>query len=105
MQKYVLVAIFISFKLFCGSQGTFIPLGSEAYDYMGRLDIKYSRLLPIDFTADKPYRRSEVAKIAETLLRSNLRYKKVEQFDLQYLIEDNTEWLDSVQSYRPRPLL
>lgn len=86
------------------SQGTFVPLGSDAYTIMERMDIKYSRVLPVTHTADKTYYRGQVAKFAETLLLSNLRFNKVQQYQLQWLVDDNAEWLDSLQSRTRRPL-
>ncbi|MDB5282238.1 MAG: hypothetical protein JWO06_1313 [Bacteroidota bacterium] len=104
MQKPLLVIVFIALSLSLFSQGTYIPLGSDAYDYLNRFDVKYSKIIPIEHTADKPILRSDAAKIAETLLLSNLKFTKVQRFQLQYLVDENAEWLDSLHSKTKRPL-
>lgn len=86
------------------AQGTFVPMGSDAYTIIDRMDIKYSRVLPVTHTADKTYYRGQVAKFSETLLLSNLRFNKVQQYQLQWLVDDNAEWLDSLKSTTRRPL-
>jgi hypothetical protein len=55
-------------------------------------------------TGDKSYYRGQVGKFAETLLLSNLRFNKVQQYQLQWLVNDNGEWLDSLQSKTRKPL-
>jgi hypothetical protein len=86
------------------AQGTFIPLGSEAYNFLERIDIKYSKIVPVQNVGDKPMYRSTAARVAETLLLSNLRLSKVQKWQLQYLTDENAEWLDSLQSRTSRPL-
>jgi hypothetical protein len=61
-------------------------------------------VIPIEFTADKPYSRADVARVAESLLLSNIRFNKVEKSQLQYLVDENSEWLDSLHSRTARPL-
>ncbi|HWB61898.1 MAG TPA: hypothetical protein VG603_00200, partial [Chitinophagales bacterium] len=86
------------------AQGTYIPLGTDAYYDLQRLDVKYSRILPIEHTCEKPFLRGNAAKIAETLLLSNLHFKKVQASEIQYLIDENPEFLDSLHSRTKRPL-
>jgi hypothetical protein len=86
------------------AQGTYVPLGSETYHIVDRLDIRYGKLLPIPHTSVKCYSRKTVAEIAETLWLSNLAFNKRQKFELRYLIDDNSEWLDSLESRSPFPL-
>lgn len=85
------------------AQGTFIPLGSDAYHYIDRLDIKYSKIIPISHTSQKTYQRGMAGRLAETMLLSNLRFNKVERGRIKYLIDDNADWLDSVNSISSKP--
>jgi hypothetical protein len=103
MQKFLFLTLLFP-ALVSFSQGTFVPLGSDAYTIVERMDIKYSRVLPVTHTADKSYYRGQVGKFAETLLLSNLRFNKVQQYQLQWLVNDNGEWLDSLQSKTRKPL-
>lgn len=103
MRKFLLFTLLFP-ALVSFSQGTFVQLGSDAYTIIERMDIKYSRVLPVTHTADKSYYRGQVGKFAETLLLSNLRFNKVQQYQLQWLVNDNGEWLDSLQSKTRKPL-
>ena len=87
MQKILLAFVSLSLTLSAAAQGTFIPLNGDGNIYLERLDIKFSKILPIQHTGDKSYYRGNAAKIAETLLLSNLRFNKTLQFQLQYLID------------------
>lgn len=104
MQKTLFCLFFVAFSLSAFSQGTTMVLGNDAYTYMDRLDIKYGRIIPIEYTVDKPYTRSSVARVAESLLLSNIRFTKLERAQLQYLTDENAEWLDSIHSRTPKPL-
>jgi hypothetical protein len=83
---------------------TYIPLGNDAYQIVDRLDIRYGKILPIAHTSAKPYSRQVVAEIAETMWFSNLTLNKRKQFQLKYLVDDNSEWLDTLKSRTTKPL-
>jgi hypothetical protein len=105
MKRALLLALGYLISLSVFSQGTFVPLGGDTYDYIDRIDIKYGRILPMIHTSTKPYIRGEVAHMAEKMHFSNLKQNKVNTFQLQYLMDDSPEWLDSVTSKTRRPLL
>jgi hypothetical protein len=104
MKRVLLLVSGFLMSLASFSQGTYVPLGGDTYDYIDRLDIKYGRVLPMIHTGSKPYLRGEVARMAETLHFSNLKQNKVNEFQIQYLMDDSPEWLDSVSSKTRRPL-
>ena len=104
MKRVLLLAFAYTVCISAFAQGTYVPLGGETYDYIDRIDIKYGRILPMIHTSTKPYLRSEVARTAEALRFSNLKQNKVNEFQIQYLMDDNAEWLDSVISKTRRPL-
>ncbi len=104
MQKILLLIVLVALSVSAFTQGVFVPLNSDANVYLDRLDIKFSKILPVQHTTDKPYYRGKAAKVAETLLLSNLRFNKTLQFQLQYLIDDNAEWTDSLVSRTRKPL-
>ena len=104
MFKHIGTVVLMLFTACLLAQGTYIPLGSEAYHIMDRLDIRYGRILPVAHTSVKPYSRKSVAEVAETLMLSNLPFNKRQKFELQYLVDDNSEWLDSLQSRTGKPL-
>lgn len=104
MRKILLILISTLTVSLSFSQGTYIPLGSESYQILDRLDIKYSKILPVLHTSDKGYYRGDAANTAETLLLSNLRFNKVVNYQLKYLVDENPEFLDSLESRTKRPL-
>ena len=104
MQKSLLVLVLVALSVSAFSQGTSINLNTDSYVFMDRLDIKYGKVVPIEYTVDKPYYRGAVAKVAEAVLLSNLRFNKVQKSQLQYLIDENPEWLDSLHSKTRVPL-
>lgn len=103
MRKYILVFLVMLTASAGFAQGTTIPLGTQGYHIIDRLDIKYSKIIPIVHTTDKAYFRGDVAKVAETMMLSNLRFNKVQQSQLQYLVDDNPDFLDSLKSINRRP--
>lgn len=104
--KRVLLLLYISaICTIASAQGTYVPLGGDTYDYIDRLDIKYGRILPMIHTGSKPYIRSEVAHMAEAIHFSNLKQNKTNTFQIQYLMDDSPEWLDSVESKSKKPFL
>lgn len=104
MAKYYLSVLILFITVAVRAQGTFIPLGYDEYHYIDRLDIRYSKILPIAHTADKPYRRIYAADVAETMYTSNLKLSKGDQKRIQYLADDNAEWLDTMVSRTRKPL-
>ena len=104
MKRLLLLVFGYLISISAFSQGTYVPLGGDTYDYTDRLDIKYGKILPMLHTGTKPYLRSEVTRMAETLHFSNLKQNKVNEFQLQYLMDDSPEWLDSVNSRTKHPL-
>jgi hypothetical protein len=105
MKKVLLLTVGLMMSAVIFAQGTYVPLGGDTYDYTDRLDIKYGRILPMLHTGTKPYIRGEVAHMAEAIHFSNLKQNKVNEFQIQYLMDDSPEWLDSVTSKTRKPFL
>ncbi|MFN8277581.1 MAG: hypothetical protein U0T84_08865 [Chitinophagales bacterium] len=102
--KSILCALWTAVSLGALAQGSFVPLGTDAYHYVDRMDIKYGRILPTLHTGTKPFLRGEVAHMAEALHYSNLKQSKKSKFQIQYLMDENAEWLDSAVSKTRKPL-
>jgi len=99
----VVFLVFISSTLF--AQSTYIPLGNPAYEIVDRFDIKYGKVLPAAYTATRPFSRKQVANLVETLASSNIKLSKADDRNLQYLVDDNSEWYDSLKSTSRKPFL
>ncbi len=83
---------------------TYVPLGSPAYQTIERLDIRYGKILPIAHTSVKPFSRQAAAEIGETMWFSNLPINRRMRQQLKFLVDDNSEWLDTLVSRTERPI-
>jgi hypothetical protein len=72
---------------------------------MDRFDIKYGKILPVFHTANKPYDMKFIAHHNEVLRASNLTLGKTDKFNSDYLLNDNSEWYDSLKSISKKPFL
>jgi len=87
-------------------QGSTLPLGTDAYPIVDRLDISSGISAPL-FTSLKYYARGDVARYALTLDTASVqRLSKRDRKDLEYLFRDNSEWMpDSAHVfYTRRPI-
>lgn len=89
--------LFVSFFLvsYSLSQGAYMPLNTETYRIVDRLDIKYNKILPIAHSGVRPFNRKTVAEFAETMYNANIDLKKADTYNLTFLMRDNAEWVDS----------
>jgi hypothetical protein len=62
---------------------------------MERLDIQYGKILPMPHTSVKPYNKKWIAEYAESMYNSNIDLTHQTSFNLEYLMNDNSEWVDS----------
>jgi hypothetical protein len=105
MKKSLILFYVLLSTSFMFAQSTYAPLGFETYDYMDRFDIKYGKILPVFHSADKPYDMKFIAHHNEVLRASNLTLNKSDKFNSDYLINDNSEWYDSLKSVSKKPFL
>lgn len=91
------IILFFSFfsAQFILAQGAFVPLHTETYRIVDRFDIKYNKILPIAHSSVRPYNRSALGIFAETMYNSNIELKKADRYNLEFLLKDNAEWVDS----------
>ena len=101
--KYLILFITLIFVQFGFSQGTYTPLNTDSYHQMDRLDIQYGKVLPMPHTSVKPYNKKWIAEYAESMYNSNIGFSPQTRFNLEYLMNDNSEWVDSFNTGR-KPL-
>lgn len=101
----------VSLALYCicsisiMAQGTFLPLGSDAYTLIDRLDIQYSKVQPTIHTSFRPYSRKWVAEYAQEINAQNIKGDKRFQYNLKWLYDENTEWLKDTIIRSRKPIL
>ena len=103
MKYFILLFCLFGIQL-ANAQGAFVPLNTETYRIVDRFDIKYNKILPIAHSSVRPYNRKLVANFAETMYNSNIEVKKADLRNLEYLLHDNSEWVDSFSTVN-KPLL
>ncbi|HHH50562.1 MAG TPA: hypothetical protein ENK52_06255, partial [Saprospiraceae bacterium] len=79
------------------AQGVGVPLGGDTYHIMDRLSIK-SGIEPSFHSALKYYTRGDVTKFAIQLDTSFTKLTKGDRADLQYIFDDNNEWLSNYEN-------
>ncbi|HEV8081242.1 MAG TPA: hypothetical protein VGP43_11035, partial [Chitinophagaceae bacterium] len=122
MKCFIRLAVFLC-PVFAFSQSTYIPLGSKAYDFIDRMEIKLKNNNNINFSSVKPYSRKAIVKEAELIdsLRSpvsnplfggvtqyqenDLKLSRVDKYNLNSLLMNNAEWVtksnEEFESRRP----
>lgn len=109
LKESMLAIKFLTLIIFFGivnvsAQSSYIPVIDKEYLYLiDRMDIRKPLTFSFLPTNVKSYERKAVALMADSLLRdSSIRLSDAEKFDLQYIINDNSEWssLDSNKSRR-----
>ena len=114
MKCFIRLAAFLC-PFFTFSQSTYIPLGSKAYDFIERMEIKLKNKGNLNFSAAKPYSRKAVVRELEYLDstgissddialglnryhdRSELTLSAVDKYNLKSLLMNNIEWVQAEQ--------
>lgn len=97
---YIVALVLLNLNLI--AQGTYVPLNTDSYHHIDRLDIKYGKVLPIPHTSVKPFNRKALSEYAESMYNSNINFSSQDSFNVKYLLNDNPEWTDSF-NYERRP--
>ncbi|MCJ8164825.1 hypothetical protein MKJ04_08210 [Pontibacter sp. E15-1] len=85
------------------AQDVYVPYSPDVYHWIDRYQIKYGDQVPQLQTAVQPYGRADVADLAEISAR-NAR-TAVDQFNAQYLLNDNWSYTNQDNNKSQRPFL
>jgi len=97
------VVLLLNYALIQG-QSTYVPLGSPAYHFIDRIEIKTGAFSNYLHTSAKPYNRFFVALHAEDMNEVQGAYfRQKDRFNQYYLYKDNSEWTTwgLIKSKRP----
>lgn len=86
----IILLAFSSYALF--AQGSAIPLGNDTYHIIDRLEITEGAPMRLH-TGIQPYLRGDIVKYALKLDSSANELSPLGRKDLQYIFNDNNEWL------------
>lgn len=102
--RIIVLFMMLCTALLLKAQGAYVPLNTETYRIVDRFDIRYNKILPIPHSSVRPYNRKLVANFAETMYNSNIELNKSDIYNLEYLMKDNAEWVDSFNT-KNKPFL
>src|SRR5690606_25439136 len=86
------------------AQSSYAPLNPDYYHRIDRYEIKAGRTSGL-FTNIKPYRRSAIAAFVDSVDNRPLFTSRSDQFNRDYLLTDNHEWLPHAVGVSKRPVL
>lgn len=87
------------------AQSTNMPLNKDTYHLVDRFEILSGDMAPDHHSAVKPYTRRAVAQLTDSIQKQNLNLSMQDRFNLEYLRNDNWEWVDSSTNVSRRPFL
>ena len=87
------------------AQSSYAPLNEDYYHLIDRYEIKTGRIVPQIHTAVKPYKRSSIAAYVDTLVQQEFFPSKVDQFNAEYLRNDNWEFSRPETNESRKPIL
>jgi hypothetical protein len=90
-KKYLLLFL-LFLPLFSSAQGTFVPLDREIYHIIDRFHVKYGDKVPELHTGIRPFRRLDIAKLAEETHWKQSDLSAADKFNKEYLLNDNWDY-------------
>src|SRR5690349_20242777 len=102
LRFFVILAISPFFAL---GQSSFAPLNEDYYHWIDRYEVKSGQLMPQVFTTIKPYKRSDIAEMVDSLNSLQLFESRTDRFNYDYLRNDNWEWSRAETSDTRKPFL
>ena len=101
---FILVLIVVYAKISV-AQSTNIPLNKDTYHLIDRLEILSGDMAPNHHSAVKPYTRKSIGQFTDSVQTLGVNSSKQDNFNLEYLQNDNWEWVDSSSNVSKRPFL
>jgi len=87
------------------AQSNYAPLNEDYYHLIDRYEIKSARIIPAVFTTIKPYKRSDIVGFVDTLKTLGVFSSKADQFNYDFLNNDNWEWSVENTNDSKKPVL
>jgi hypothetical protein len=87
------------------AQSTFVPLNEDYYHSVDRYEVKSGRIMPQLFTGIKPWKRSDIIALVDSLNQEQIFESAADQFNYEYLRNDSWEWSRAETSDSKKPVL
>jgi hypothetical protein len=97
---------FFVFLIYSGvyGQSTNVPLNKDYYHLIDRLEILSGEMAPGHHSAVKAYTRKAVGQLTDSVQVWLTDLSPQDRFNMEYLRNDNWEWVDSVNNQSKKPL-
>jgi hypothetical protein len=104
--KFITTIFLVIFIQILGyGQSTNAPLSKDYYHLLDRLEISSGKMAPSYQSAVKPYSRKAIGILLDSLETGDLPLKsKSDQFNRDYLANDNWKWVTSHDNLNPKPI-
>jgi hypothetical protein len=104
MKKWLFLLLLLPLAAF--GQSTNATLNDDYYHWITRYEIKAGRVATEIFTSVRPYRRSNIVAFIDTLnKRDGVFTSQADQFNYEYLRNDNWEWSRAETNTSAKPFL
>ena len=103
--KIAFLVLFVHFSAWVSAQSTFAPLNEDYYHRIDRYEVKVGKIYPQLFTNLKQYRRSDIVALMDSVQADGGFESKGDQFNAEYIRNDNWEWSQSPTSDSKKPIL
>lgn len=101
----VFLITFFACPFFAIAQGSYIPYDREYYHRIERYEILQGNNIPFFQSGFKPYRRDLLAKYLDSLAKTPAIRSASDQFNLNYLSQDNWEFVKQETAESEKPFL
>ncbi len=103
--RFPFIWVFLLVSGSVAAQSTYLPLNTNGYQYLDRLQIKTGQLATGLHTSLKPWSRREIAAYAESYNSISPGISSVDRFNLYYLFKENNEWSPTGEIDSKKPIL
>lgn len=86
------------------AQSVNAPLADQYYHWVDRYEIKQGKWSETFHSSVKAYQRKAIAAFVDSVKNEDLFFSIVDDFNLQYLANDNWEWYDSIPELNSNPV-
>lgn len=94
MRSNVYLFCFLFISLTARAQSPFVPLNTDYYHLIDRLEIRQNRWAEGFHSSVKPYNRQSIIQLADSVSNNpNLSLSDTDYFNLNYLRDDSWEWV------------
>lgn len=105
IKRYILLAVGCIAAATAVAQSSYAPLNEDYYHLVDRYEVKTGRILPQLFTSVKPYKRSAIIALVDSVNALEGFQSRADRFNYDYLRNDSWEWSRAETADSKKPFL